>query len=610
MSEELLPVDGASRPRILVTESDFDRATRLVKTDDRVASWFDVVRSRADALLDEPPNEYEIPDEKRLLGTSRSTLQRVLNLGTAYKLTGDEQYAHRLGLELDAAADFPDWNPSHFLDTAEMTAAFAVGYDWLREYWSDQEASRFADAIVEHGLRVGVQGYRSDELRDDLSWMHNDNNWNTVCNGGLTLGALALLGDAHGYGELLSEVIEGARSSIRRPIEAVGPNGGWQEGVTYWGYNTKYLVFYLASLENTLGADFGFTDQPGVANLGEFPIHMTAPTNLPFRFGDAGLERPTESALLWIAGRFDRPTYAGYHLETLDAASLDTLDRSFAMNVLWYDPDVVAGPNSAGLSPERRFPGGDESAVARTTWGDPDAAFFGFKAGNNQTGHGDLDVGTFVFDSNGVRWACDVGANSYEKAEPAYWEYGPDGRRWQFYRKRAEGHNTLVLDPDGGPDQDPLADCSIQSLGSNDGSVYAIADLSGAYPGAEVRRGVGLFEDRTELVVRDELDAGGDDVWWFMHTEAEVTTDGPTATLQHEGERMQAAVVSPDAATFEVMDPAPFSTTSTPEEDEPVEDVRKLALHIPGAQTTAIEVRIGSSVHPSDSPRPLAGWDR
>ena len=26
---------------------------------------------------------------------------------------------------------FEDWNPSHFLDVAEMTAGLAIGYDWL-----------------------------------------------------------------------------------------------------------------------------------------------------------------------------------------------------------------------------------------------------------------------------------------------------------------------------------------------------------------------------------------------------------------------------------------------------------------------------------------------
>jgi hypothetical protein len=605
MANDWSPTEIASRPRILATESDFDRATGLVGTDDRAAAWFEAVEADAERLLDEPAEEYEIPDGKRLLGTSRSVLGRVLNLGTAYRLTGEERYADRLWLELDAAADFPDWNPSHFLDTAEMTAAFAVGYDWLDDYWSAQESDRLADAMVEHGLRVALPGYRSDERRSDLGWMNGDNNWNTVCNGGMTLGALALLGEDHGYGDLPVEIVEGARSSIRRAVEAVGPNGGWEEGIGYWGYNAKYLAFYLSSLENTLGTDFGFGDHPGVANLGDFPLHMTSPTTLPFRFGDAGLGRPSESALSWIASRFDRPAYAGYQAVTLDGAIPDRPDRSFALNVLWYDPGVMADPESVGLDRERHFPGGDESVVARTAWGDPDAAFFGFKAGNNQAGHGDLDVGTFVFDANGVRWACDVGANSYSTAEPAYWDSGPEGRRWQFYRKRAEGHNTLVVGPDGSPDQDPLADCSIQSLIGDDGAVHAVADLSDAYPGAEVRRGVGLVGDRTELVVRDELDAGGEDVWWFLHTEADIEVDGRSATLHRGGERMRVAIVAPDDAAFEVMDAAPLPTTPTLEEDEPVEDVRKLAVHLPDAGTTAIEIRVGSDVTPEETPQPL-----
>ena len=30
-----------------------------------------------------------------------------------------------------AAASFENWNPKHFLDTAEMTAALAIGFDLL-----------------------------------------------------------------------------------------------------------------------------------------------------------------------------------------------------------------------------------------------------------------------------------------------------------------------------------------------------------------------------------------------------------------------------------------------------------------------------------------------
>lgn len=366
MPEDWSAANVASRPNLLATQSDFNRAGQLVETDDRVAAWFDAIKSEADTILEDPPNEYEMPDGRRLLATSRSVLRRVLNLGTSYRLTGAEKYAERLWLELDAVAEFPDWNPSHFLDTAEMTAAFAVGYDWLHEEWSEQELTRLADAMVEKGLRVALPGYRSEEHQENLGWMQGDSNWNTVCNAGLTLGALSLLGDDHGDGDLLAEIIEGARSSIQRPIARIGPNGGWEEGSRYWGYNTKYLCFYLASLENTLGTDFGFSNQPGVANLGDFPLHMTSPTDQTFSYGDAGSSRRSESTLFWLAKRFDRPIHARYQVKSLEDAIPDRLGRSFALNVLWYDPDVMDAPATAKLDRERRFPGGDESAVART----------------------------------------------------------------------------------------------------------------------------------------------------------------------------------------------------------------------------------------------------
>ena len=41
--------------------------------------------------------------------------------------------------ELEAACNFADWNPSHFLDTAEMSTAFALGYDWLYDYLTEEQ---------------------------------------------------------------------------------------------------------------------------------------------------------------------------------------------------------------------------------------------------------------------------------------------------------------------------------------------------------------------------------------------------------------------------------------------------------------------------------------
>ena len=56
----------------------------------------------------------------RLLATSREALRRILFLSYAYRITGDEIYFQRAEEELLTVCRFSDWNPSHFLDVAEM----------------------------------------------------------------------------------------------------------------------------------------------------------------------------------------------------------------------------------------------------------------------------------------------------------------------------------------------------------------------------------------------------------------------------------------------------------------------------------------------------------
>ena len=62
---------------------------------------------------------------------------RTYTLALMYRLHGDRRYVDRLWRDLDAVAAFPDFNPKHFLDTAEMTHALGVAYDWLYDAWSD-----------------------------------------------------------------------------------------------------------------------------------------------------------------------------------------------------------------------------------------------------------------------------------------------------------------------------------------------------------------------------------------------------------------------------------------------------------------------------------------
>ena len=106
-----------------------------------------------------------------------------------------------------ASTNFPDWHPAHFLDTAEMTHACAIGYDWLYDYWTPPRRDTIRVAILTKGLKPSLTLYTNNS-----SWVASSaNNWNLVCNGGMILGALALGLDGESTNEfILSKAVASA----------------------------------------------------------------------------------------------------------------------------------------------------------------------------------------------------------------------------------------------------------------------------------------------------------------------------------------------------------------------------------------------------------------
>jgi hypothetical protein len=116
-----------------------------------------------------------------------------------------------------------------------MIPAAAIGYDWLYRFLSSHDRAVVRNAIVEKGLNAGLKVYASGGW-----WTKSPFNWNQVCNGGLTAGALAV---ADKEPTIAGEVLEEARASVPLAMASFGPDGGWAEGPGYWDYATAYNVF-------------------------------------------------------------------------------------------------------------------------------------------------------------------------------------------------------------------------------------------------------------------------------------------------------------------------------------------------------------------------------
>ncbi|HPA17959.1 MAG TPA: heparinase II/III family protein [Verrucomicrobiae bacterium] len=583
-----------THPRLLLTDADFARLKRDVAVDPHLKEWHADLQRSAEKMIGEGPSKYEIPDGLRLLATSRRVLDRVSTLGLVYHIDGDRKFAERAWRELDAAAKFKDWNPKHFLDVAEMTHAFALGYDWLYAYWTPDRRATIRDAIIRFGLTPALDVY-GGKTRSGW-WAKAEHNWNQVCNGGIGIGALAI---ADEQPKIAADILAAGLQSIQLPMAHFAPDGAWNEGPGYWGYATMYNVAFLRALETALGSDFGLAAMPGFSEAGTFPIHMSGPSGRSFSYADSHEGTIRAPQLFWMATRFKRPEYAAFQIANA---------RPDAFDLAYYQPGSESGAANAPLD---RYFRAVEVASLRGAWGDEKATWVTFKAGDNKANHSNLDLGVFVLEALGQRWAVDLGADNYNL--PGYF----GGQRWNYYRMRAEGHNTLVIKPDTAPDQDPKAETKIVSFQSKPERAFGVMDLSPAYPkrAKDVRRGIALLDRRTVLV-QDEIQGAtpGTEIWWFMHTPAsvELAKDGHGARLTLKGEELEAHLLSPASAQFILMDAAPLPTSPKPARQADNKGIRKLAIQLKAASDTRIAVWLAPAgdTAPTKPPTltPLSNW--
>lgn len=558
-------------PRLLASAERFDELQRGIKTDATLTRGFESVRTDGERILRAKPSQYEIPDGLRLLATSRRVLDRITTLALLHRIDGDRRWVERAWQELETAAQFKDWNPRHFLDTAEMTAAFALGYDWLYDQWTAEQRQVLQTAIIELGLKPGLKVYQASG-----GWHKSQHNWNQVCNGGLTLGALAL---ADLEPQLAGEILENAIRSVPLAMRNFAPDGAWGEGPGYWSYATQYNVAMLAALDSALGTDYGLSTIPGFSEAGTFPLHLTGPLDRTFNFADAGAGTPHPPQLFWLARKFNRPEFAAFELAHAEPSALD---------LVYYDPSG----HQVDLSklPRSKYFRGAEVAVFRSAWGDRHALWVACKAGSNAVNHSNLDLGTFVLEALGERWFVDLGADDYNL--PGYF----GGQRWNYYRLRAEGHNTLLINPGLGPDQDPRAATRIVRFEADGDRPSATLDLTPAYAAhaTRVQRTISLTERRT-VTVRDEIETKSPaEIWSLLHTPAEVTLNdtGREATLRLGRQQLRVELAQPADAKLQVLPAAPLPTSPQPERQAVNKGVRRLAVHLTGAARATIEVEL------------------
>ena len=571
---DILSTLRPEHPRLLWLPADLPRTRDLLRDSTTARKCLADLEREADRLLTAPPAEYKLIGP-RLLAQSRRVLERVYTLSLLYRLNGKTAYLDRAVKELRTAAGFKDWNPSHFLDVAEMTHAFAIGYDWLFLDLSEADRALFRTAILRKGLEPGLTAYGNPG-----SWATNRFNWNLVCNGGMTVGALAI---AESEPEKAGAILRSAIDSVPKAMSNYGLDGGWIEGPGYWEYGTHYAVVMLAALESALGRDFSLANQPGFSKAGRFRIYFTGPTFKVFNYSDAGEDLADEPAMFWLAKRFTQPVYAWQQTKLADRAK-----QADPLNLVWLQRDTKP-PQSPQWPLDTVFTG-VQCAFIRSSWEDPNALFLAVKGGDNKAPHGHLDLGSFVFDAGGVRWAADLGPDDYNL--PGYF-----GRqRWQYYRMRTESHNTLLVDSEN---QDVKAEAHITRREFGPDVSWVQIDLTHAYPGRvrNMQRRIGML-NRQAVLVEDTVQSDQPiDVLWGMMTDADIAVNGNVATLTKGGWILDAEIQAPRHGVFDVVS----TKVSAPQAQNT--GFKRLVVRV-GERVTDLEISVLLTPHKAGQPKP------
>ena len=545
----------ATHPRLLANPEQFAALRETIGSSPIRQALADGVIAEAKALLKLKPTTRKMQG-RRLLGESRRVLKRTTTLGMAYHLTGDTAFARRCEDEMVAVAAFKDWNPSHYLDVAEMTLALAIGYDWLYDQLTPDKRAVIRTAILDQGVRLPAADKRY------AGRMEASNNWGQVCSAGMVAGALVTYEDEP---DLAAKIVHLGIHGVTRSQKAYAPNGCYPEGPGYWNYGTSFNVVLLASIESVLGSSFGLANAPGFAETGAFPPLACGPSGEFFNYADGGSGRGPQAAMWWLAQRFERPDYLlgersllARHVAAMKKGKHagGGSGRLLPLALLWMDdsqePTDIRMPlhwNSGGLVP---------ITLHRSSWTDPNASHIGLKGGSPSGPHGQMDTGSFVLDADGKRWALDLGAEGYHGIESRgmkLWSSAQDSDRWTIFRQSNAGHNTLVID---GQLQVVKGSAKVVRFSDDPAEPYSVLDMSSVYAGRArtVVRGVAMFPS-AEILVQDHLTGlkPGAVVRWGFITKASCPAPTDAAVILTQGKAtMTVTRLAPGDAHWTLVD--------------------------------------------------------
>lgn len=574
-----------SHPRLVYNSVILRNLKKKMKTDPVLQNMYDAIKINAESVFDEPLLTRNMVG-RRLLGTSREMLWRINMLGFVYLMEKDQRYLNRINDEVVAVCNFTDWNPSHFLDVAEMSTAVAFALDWTAGALPKSTQELALNSLIEKGIKPSWP-----ENGKNPGWAYGTNNWNQVCNGGMIAASLAI---AEVDPELAAKTIHRSLDGIPHALAEYRPDGVYPEGSTYWSYGTSYSVITAAMLESAFGNDFGHWEYPGFKESAVFKVLSIAPSGWYFNYSDCGDKRSEEGdiVLAWFAAKSGNKAFFEKNRFLMPAGQMGKLSRLAGAAMAWISQ--YEGKQEMQMPTAWKGDGDNPMVVFIGEKNDPHQFYLGATGGKASLSHGNMDGGSFILEMNGVRWVIDPGNQSYNEIEQTgfdLWGREQNSQRWTLLTKNNFGHSTITVNNelhrvDG--------KTTLESFTAGE-KPSATFDMTAAF-GDLLKSAKRNFtkDSPASIVIEDQIETSEKTelVTWQLMTTADVELVDGGAILKQDGKTLKLENLSHPELIVSLVSlyPAPMKL------DRQIEGLKRLEIRIPawtieGGKTT-IKVRL------------------
>lgn len=548
-------------PRLLFTLQEEARIKRLIEKDAFANELAHFFMHEADSIATLQQIKYKKTDmgeTSHILNISREYLYRLGTLALAYRLSHEAKYIDAANRALLWVCKFPDWNPMHYLDTAEMATAVAIAYDWLYHSLPDSTKTFVKDCLYNRAITPAINEYETGKTG---SWAKRETNWNVVCNAGMTMAALAVAED---YPDENSIILDKAAHYMPNCLKHFAPDGVCYEGPNYWSYTTTYLSIYLKAVADNDNNRGGIVNLPGIKKTVLYQKRTLSPSGRVFNFGNAANEKPSTPAFSLMSNIFNIPEVAAWNIKEVSHLIRHgkRTNQLFFLELPWINPTKHKKDKSLPKLEIYRNEIND-IIVFNGKQTKKGSIYLIAKGGQPQKAHQQLDCGSFLLETDGICWTEDIGHDSYSL--PGFWDYSPNGKRWNYFRNTNLAHNTINIDHNI---QHSGGKAHIIKHKASKSRPYATLDLTTLYKdqATNVTRTFTLLNDYTiESCDHIELIKPQSTAYWRIITHSKAETNRNRLHLEQDGKHFYMKIISPQDATF-----VSFPATPNTEAEHPI----------------------------------------